>query len=132
MADQSTIDQAIETRWIANWTNGVKSYFMNAPTPSSFPEEYVNVLIMSDDANVVALGTGQKIREVGTVIIEVRYKKHTGTRRGTDLATEAGAIFDGELFDGIHFQAARQNKVYPKDRAGVNVVIPFWWDRVKL
>jgi hypothetical protein len=72
----------------------------------------------------------KKVREFGTIVIEVRYRKHSGTRRGTDLATEAANIFEMETFDGIHCQTAFQNKVFPKDRAGVNVVIPYWWDRV--
>ena len=128
MRTQINVDELLIRQFKRDWDNGVFCVFENDETrpPKS---EYINFMSLMGSASNISIGRGKKTREFGTIIGEIRVKKHEGKGRAHELSIAFANIFMNKIIGGyISLFEASKEQVSTKSHYGINVSIPYQWD----
>jgi hypothetical protein len=135
MDNQSAKNQVIEQRFETAWgglkaTDGGKCdvFFKNSPMPPTMPDEYINVLAF-DGGGENHVIPNNKTRRFCSVVGEVRTPKGQGTARAEELAHDFQEIYENQTISGMHFRVASVSEVDGQSHYGINVFIPYEWER---
>ena len=127
MSEQFDVDRRIEQEFEAGWNNNIPFFYLNSPN-ENMPETYINVLSFSDTEQNVSIASNEKVRNICSLVGEIRTPLGTGDGYATKLAEVFAAIFRNEDIGGIKFGVARKSKTNEGSHFGINVFIPYDWD----
>jgi hypothetical protein len=130
MRDQQMVDGLLITKFQLEWgVTGVFEIYENDET-SPPKHEYINFMSLQGSTQNISIGGGTKnSREFGTIIGEIRVKKHDGKYRAQELAKTFQDIFMNQIV-GTFIQCFEASKepVTTNSHYGINVSIPYYWD----
>ena len=127
MSNHIDIEVLLEKELNNNWNNDVDVLYANGKT-QALPDEYLNYIYFTGSAQNITLGS-VKTREFCSLMGEIRVERHTGTKRAMELAEEFATIFRNKTIGIIKLFEANFERITDESHYGVNVLIPFWWDR---
>jgi len=124
MTEQYEVDKRIEKEFIAEWTNGIPFFFMNAPS-KKMPATYINVLSMTDSEENICIG---RVRTFCSLIGEIRTPLGVGVQAAQELASTFRNIFRNNDIGGISFTVGKSEPGERGTHYGIDVMVSYDWD----
>ena len=127
MSEQFDVDRRIEQEFEAGWNDRTSFFYMNSPNENT-TDTYINVLSFSDSEVNVSIASSEKVRNICSLVGEIRTPLGEGDQQATKLAEVFTKIFRNKDIGGIKFGVARKSKTNEGSHFGINVFIPYDWD----
>lgn len=128
MDNQGSQNAIIEQTFVTAWADQTPVYFKNDEIPDTLPEEYINVLALDGGGQVIYI-PNNKTRRFCSVVGEIRVPKGQGAGRAQALAHDFQEIFENKTISNMRFRSADVSEVDGRSHYGINVFIPYEWDR---